>query len=67
MGQVTKSVLSVLDEYYTFYSKSQCKNCSFLIDGHCDMTCEKHPKGFPSDLWNNKKKCPDRKENTANV
>lgn len=59
MTQDTKFVLSILDEYYTFYSESQCGKCSLLIDGHCDMTCQKYPGGFSSDFWNNKKQCPN--------
>lgn len=58
----SKLILSVLDRFYVPYSKSQCRYCEFLIDGHCDMTCQKHPDGFSHDLWNNKVECPDRKE-----
>ena len=60
MARITQSVLSVLDEFYTPYSQSQCRNCRFLIDGHCDMTCKKHPDGFSAEYWNNKKSCPNR-------
>ena len=60
MVQVTKSVIATLDEFYTPYSKSQCRYCKFLIDGHCYMTCEKYPDGFSAKLWNNKKNCQYR-------
>lgn len=60
MVQGTESVLSILDEFYTPFSKSQCRHCKYLIDGHCDMTCQKHPRGIPADFWNNQEECPHR-------
>ena len=62
MVQDTESVLSILDAFYTPFSESQCRHCKHLIDGHCDMTCQKFPDGFPADFWNNQKECQNREE-----
>ena len=58
MTPVTESIWSILDPYGP-YSKSQCRNCKYLIDGHCDMICEKH-KEIPMDIWNNKEVCTEK-------
>ena len=60
MTPVTELITSILDPYGP-YSKSQCRNCKYLIDGHCDMICEKH-KEIPMEIWNNEKKCSEKKE-----
>ena len=62
MGQDISYKTAILDEFWTTPVQSQCWHCSLLIDGCCDMTCQKYPEGFSGDYWNNTKPCPDRKE-----
>ena len=62
MDQDIKYKTAILDEFWTIPVQSQCWSCSLLIDGCCDMICQKYPEGFSGIYWNNKQICPDRKE-----
>lgn len=63
MVQKNKLVLVSLNEYTNIPpAQSQCWKCALLIDGICDMTCQKHSGHIPPEYWDNKKTCPNRKE-----